>query len=677
MDEQSDTISIWTTIRGFVVEPPDDGGTDIKALRHTVAEYIVGEPLTQVGMVEGGYSFTGVTGAEPIPDAFSIIEDRDELSIVLLVGRLGPRALPTVHAQDIESTVSRAIRAIESIAKGELSIPEAGREGVGEYTSVVTAGISRIRLVSVTVVALGVALPEAFDAREDRLPPITVPNLPPISVRITTVDIPTLQELWNKSFKAGTIDLVFSEFIGAPLKCLRSPDRTAKFETLLAIIPGDVLAKIYTRWNSQVLQKNLRNFLQATGKVNKGIQKTLREQPERFLAYNNGLTITASAVEFDPDDRIVVLKDFQIVNGGQTTASLDYAKRLKGVDLSLVSVQAKITVIDTYADSGFVDDVSNYANSQNKVKLSDFQARDKFQTSLSILMRDNEELMLELEDGQPVYWYYEAFRGGYLTAKYQRSGKKRDEFSRIFPKSQVIDKIELAKIENGWDGYPHLVCRGADKNFTEWVKRTHPQTRPEPDVEYCKRLVSKLIILRETAARVKSNGYSGFKSQITAYAYSYLCFLLERQESEVDLDKVWRSGTTALALGEVLDIVIGYVEKFMRASVGNEDMAQWSKKDSAWADLIDGFENGDYPKVYTRLKTAQLLRPKTFDVSVACGRAIEALKTARNALSKRDLLRAMLIHESRWLEVRRALVENYGVEQVDSRRNAVYRMSEL
>jgi hypothetical protein len=445
----------------------------------------------------------------------------------------------------------------------------------------------------------------------------------------------------------------------------------------LAVISGDGLAAIYHRWGSRVLQKNLRNFLQATGKVNKGIQKTLKEQPARFLAYNNGLTVTASEPEFDDQGRILALRDFQIVNGGQTTASLDYAKRFLGVDLSSVSVQAKIIITDSTAAPGFVDAVSNFANSQNKVKLSDFQARDNFQSGLARLMRENEDLAWESEHGGLIFWYYEAFRGGYSTDKHQKSGKGRGRFERSFPRDMVIDKLELAKVENCWDGYPHFVCRGADKNFFEWMRRTKPQSRPEPDNDFCMQLVAKVRIFRETVARVKSAGYAGFKSQRAAYSFSLLCFTLKQQRVEIDLKAIWQGGQFPESLGGLLDTLIMYVGDFLETVMDGEDTSEWVKRETAWISMTKTLDAKLAKSIVATLKKARLLRPATFNIHVSCDRAVQSLKAAEQPLGKAALVEAMLIDDSHWGEVRQALLENYGVEQVESRRKAAYKISEL
>jgi hypothetical protein len=92
-----------------------------------------------------------------------------------------------------------------------------------------------------------------------------------------------------------------------------------------------MLADIYNDYRSALLERNVRSFLQFNGKVNKGIRDTLKTAPHRFLPYNNGLSTTASSVVLtgasNGTAHIRSLADFQIVNGGQTTASIAAASR--------------------------------------------------------------------------------------------------------------------------------------------------------------------------------------------------------------------------------------------------------------------------------------------------------------------------------------------------------------
>ena len=169
---------------------------------------------------------------------------------------------------------------------------------------------------------------------------------------------------------------------GKAIPCVRTADN-GRYDTYLAILPGVVLSSIYGRFGQRLLERNVRAFLQTRGKVNKGILETLKNEPEMFLAYNNGISTTADAatteVDADGDVRLVSLTNLQIVNGGQTTASVHNAESKSGVDLSQVFVQMKLTVLrDPREESMIIPLISRYANSQTKINVSDFAANEGF-----------------------------------------------------------------------------------------------------------------------------------------------------------------------------------------------------------------------------------------------------------------------------------------------------------
>jgi hypothetical protein len=141
----------------------------------------------------------------------------------------------------------------------------------------------------------------------------------------------------------------FQASAGSPIPCLPMRDASTDYEAYLAILPGEVLYKLYDEYGSRLLELNVRSFLSARGKINSGIRRTLREEPDRFLAYNNGIVVTVDELETltldDGRPAIRSLRGLQIVNGGQTTASIHRARKVDRVDISSVMVPAKITRI--------------------------------------------------------------------------------------------------------------------------------------------------------------------------------------------------------------------------------------------------------------------------------------------------------------------------------------------
>ena len=679
MSNPDSALSIWQTINYYINDSTESD--ELEPLRYEVAKYLIGEPLSQIGVIENEYSYTEIPIENGIPDAFAILNDEQTLSLIVLVGRLGNQKLPNISLENVKNNLKDIELQLTAIAHGSTRILNEGREGVGEFVNLIRTAAGRIQKIEIKIIALGSVKEAVADHATKLIKQIALVDGKPVQCDIELFDIPALQHEWDKSSKTGTIDLNLAEFLGHPLRCLKESSTGEGFEIYLAIIPGDALANIYARYKNRILQKNLRNFLQVKGKTNKGIQLTLLNKPERFLAYNNGLTITATEAILNESGQIVTLKDFQIVNGGQTTASLDYFKRFSTVEdikrqeaLKKVSVQAKITVIDTLKDPSFLDEVSNYANSQNAVKLSDFVSRDKFQENLAKLMRANEDLACVWDDGRVLFWYYESFRGNYLTEKHQLFGAKRRMFETRFPKDQVINKLDLAKCENGWDGYPYFVCRGAEKNFQQWLRRKPPQFRSDPDIQFCRELVAKFLLFKEFDNCAHAQGYAGFKSQIVSLSFSYFRHILEIKHREIDLNKIWELGYIPSELIDSIVDVIIFVGKFLPAAAKKEDPAQWAKKPVAWEKLKETVRRGSYPKILNKLKSTDLLRPLTIDMDVLLFRALEELIKSRNGLRKVDLVNNLDMDETDWTELRRRLMSSSEVVQTGAGTGTVYKI---
>jgi hypothetical protein len=649
-------ISVWSMIQA-ILKAESESTDDEKSTRETIAEILIGEVLVETGDTENEFIYTRIMTDSGLPDAFAFDEDKKTLRLCLLVGRLGQALLPDVSSTVVLAAPDELVGQLKRIVLDDAPINEQNLEGLGQFIFEFQNTYQNLEKIELSVIVLGKS-----ELLEDDLSAkiIKIGTSKSIEVNTRIYDIPRIQNRRELADNSGTVDIDLLEFIGGPLSCLEVSSKGSDVRIFLAIFPGDALAKIYERYRSRVLQKNLRNYLQATGKVNKGILKTLKERPERFLAYNNGLTVTASNVQLNAAGKIVRLEDFQIVNGGQTTASLDHAKRFLGLSLDKVSVQAKINVIDVKSNPDFIDDVSNFANSQNKVKTSDFAARDSFQEKLSKLMRDNEELLCERENGARNFWYYEAFRGGYETDRYLLPGRARRQFETTFPKNQVIDKIELAKIENAWDGYPHFVCRGADMNFSEWVKRTKPHFRSEPTIEYCQDLIAKAILFRSFAQCVKSQQYPALQSQILAISYSYFQFLLEKDGKEINLHQIWVLGSTQEELNNVILEVIEWVRKLLKTQSGELDPAQWAKRSVAW-DKIKSIKSPSPPKVLAKLLRLDLIRDLTLNFEVTCAKACDAISKSTAGMSRQDFLSELNIKERDWDSIRKALLKDYDV----------------
>jgi hypothetical protein len=263
------------------------------------------------------------------------------------------------------------------------------------------------------------------------------------------------------------VEIDFPTNYSTELQCLKMNDQNRFVDAYLAIIPGKTLARIYKKYQQVLLEKNVRTFLQFKGKVNKEIRKTLREKPDMFFSFNNGISTTASEIELKTVDGMLYitrLYDWQIVNGGQTTASIAASLNDRSVDLSKVFVPMKISVIrDQEHSDEIIKAISTSANSQTAIKNSDFSANDPYLIDLEKYSRSE---WVPNGSQKPVCkWYFERTRGQYLDQLAQLNGFDEKSFKKEYPKNQKITKTDIAKYEVSWAQKPHEVCRSAEKNY--------------------------------------------------------------------------------------------------------------------------------------------------------------------------------------------------------------------
>lgn len=426
---------------------------------------------------------------------------------------------------------------------------------------------------------------------------ISQEKLPDVEVRYVAWDLEKLSRL--RVGEREIIELDLANEYGGGIPCLETLDGTGEYRTFLAFFPALLLARIYGEHGQRLLERNVRAFLQAKGKVNKGLQATLRDEPHRFLAYNNGLCCTAAEVrllqERNGAAKLSWVKDFQIVNGGQTTASIFHAHRKEKLDMSKVTVQVKLTVLrdpDQVAD--IVPMISRYANSQNKVNGADLAANGKFHRDLEALSRTMwAPASSGMERGS--HWYYERARGSYFDDKARRGTPARQkEWAQQNPPRQKFTKTDLAKYEHGWLGLPHLVCRGAEKNFEAFAAHLEDDGEPVVDRNFFEQVVARVILWRSAEKLFDTLGKVGYRANSVAYAVAWLA---EQAGRRLDLGRIWRDQRLSEDVSAALLVVCQEAHQFLTSRAGN--VGEASKKPETWAEFRDmdldvgeGWRNG-------------------------------------------------------------------------------------
>ena len=386
-----------------------------------------------------------------------------------------------------------------------------------------------------------------------------------------------------------TIEVDFVEIFGRAIPCIENTNSDL-YSVYLAILEGDMLATLYETHGSRLLERNVRSFLQARGSVNKGIRDTLREEPDMFLAYNNGIAVTAESVIIVRDENgkpsIKQVRDMQIVNGGQTTASIFNAKRDKkaNTDLSDVFVQMKLSVIKSLeAMDDIVPRISAYANTQNKIQIADFRANDPFHRKVEELSRI---IWAPAQDGQkPKNWFYERSRGQYADQLSKETTPiRRKQFRETHP---CFTKTDLAKYENTWDQLPYHVSEGAQKNFSKFTLRIQKRGNFLPDELYYKRLIAKAILFRQTDILVKNQRYGGYKANIVTYTIAFLSY---KSAQRIDLEMIWKNQALSEVFEKELVKASSFVQSLITNPPGGKNITEWSKTEECW----DAIKNHNY-----------------------------------------------------------------------------------
>jgi hypothetical protein len=403
-------------------------------------------------------------------------------------------------------------------------------------------------------------------------------------------DIERLHRFAASGFGREEIVIDLEADYGGPIPLLPAHMGDADYKAYLAVVPGAQLASIYDRWGSRLLEQNVRVFLQARGGVNKGIRNTIDNDPDMFFAYNNGITATAEdLITRESKDGLLLtgLRNLQIVNGGQTTASIHAAKR-RNADLSKVFVQMKLSIVPSDRAIDIVPRISEFANSQNRVNAADFFANHPFHVRLEEFSR---RMFAPSPDGtfRESKWFYERARGQYQDARGLLTPTQRKKFDLEYPKSQLISKTDLAKFLNVWKGHPDIVSKGAQKNFAHFAGQIGIEWKKQPDAfneDFYRHAVAKALIFRATEEIVTEQSWyqGGYRANVVAYALAKMGYDCEQREEFVDFDAIWRAQGVSENMGAALALVAEAVhDVLVSPSGGISNVTEWAKQQACWA----------------------------------------------------------------------------------------------
>lgn len=540
---------------------------------------IVMQHMSEVGMTfepEVCHYSAKVGNAKLRLSGFALSEDQEQLDLFVSLYS-GVDTVTSVPDAETKAAAEQCLRFLAKCAKGELA--ETMDESNDAYTLAVAIHKSYPDLEQIRIYVL-----TDRQAKGKFFKPRDVGGK---SVKLEVMDIERLFRHWSEGKARDEIVVNFEEVCGAPLPCVYVPGERADYDYALTAIPGEALKFVYDKFGARLLEANVRSFLSATGKVNKGIRDTLKDAPERFMAYNNGIVVVADEASLaktsDGGPGIVWLKGMQIVNGGQTTASIYFTKmKSPEIDLSRVRVPAKIIVLrsdDPIAEEALISDVSRFANTQNSVKQSDLSANKPFHVQL-----ENLALTTYCPDGVG-RWFYERAAGSYKTMLAREGStpaRLRHLRDVVVPSARKITKTDLAKYLNAWAERPDWVSLGSQKNFERLMQSVSESSVEAsgsvPDVPAYKQMVAKAILFKKAHAVVRPM-FQAFQANVAAYT---VALLANRLRPRMDLDRVWKRQAISPELVQQLQIWAKEVNDVLHRSANGRMVSEWAKKPECW-----------------------------------------------------------------------------------------------
>lgn len=386
------------------------------------------------------------------------------------------------------------------------------------------------------------------------------------------------------------------------LACLPAFTGDNDLKSFLLVIPGQLLADLYFEYGDRLLEQNIRTFLQFRGKINKGIRNTIRDEPHMFFSYNNGLSATATKVDLNENNSVIKsIQNLQIVNGGQTTASIFTAHKKDKLCLANIYVQVKLSVVAANIQEEIVPKISEYANTQNKVNAADFFSNHPFHMRVEDLSR---RIIAPQRSGELMrtQWFYERTRGQYMNAQSMMTPTEKKTFLNKTPRNQMFTKTDLAKILLSFDEAPYEVSLGAQKAFSGSKKYPGLVGRigklwtnsngTYVNEDWFKQTVAKIIIFNRVDRLIfKSSWYCGYKANILTYSIAKFMNMIKLTGKHFNFVEIWSNQDVPIEIIDLFKTITSCVQEIILTPKEGftRNIGEWTKKEECW-NMVKGLE---------------------------------------------------------------------------------------
>lgn len=567
------------------------------------------------------------------------MDETDGSCCIFFVDYHGPDENDSVFAKDINTSFKRMRLFVEEATKNELYIDMHGSEQAVEFARDLFYDSENITKYRFYLLTDAYNQQKAKTMKDDKIGDKTV--------ELNVWDISRLYDLVCSTTQKESVEINITDFGYEGIPCVKAvdytdvvadievvpkydgdlddsdgkPENVVTYSSYLAVVPGQVLNDLYLEYGSKLLEGNVRSFLSVRGKVNKSIQSTIKNYPEMFFAYNNGIAATAteiSTIMTEEGLKITKIKDLQIVNGGQTTASIANtllkAKRNENVDISRLYVPMKLSVLEHAMAEKIIPKISEYSNSQNKVDASDFFSNHPFHIRMEEYSRKTSIPSVNRNQFQQ-YWFYERTRGQYNQGKMKLKGAELKKYSDRYPEKQVITMLDLARYMELYECAPQIVSRGKQKTlqiFAEQIKTNWQKSNTQFNTYYYKRVVAIAIMYRKTDEMIKKTDWykekRSYKANVIAYTISLIFNYIRVNQKGLELDftRIWNNQDLYEELEDQISILSKEVYNYITGPRDTENVTEWCKKDACWMKAKSQIWTFNDPFLYTLISKEEV-----------------------------------------------------------------------
>ncbi len=402
------------------------------------------------------------------------------------------------------------------------------------------------------------------------------------------VDLNFLYDVLISQGNREALVIDFENLFNYKIEAIKAAEEE-NFESYLCVLPATILSDLYKRYSSRLLEKNVRSFLQFKG-ANKGIRETIRVSPEKFIAFNNGITITSTAKEIESKDGKIYIKsltDFQIVNGGQTTASIYFTQK-DGFSIEKVKIMAKINVARDVSEDGLdtlISDISRYSNSQTKVSNVDLSSRSPQLNKLKALSDS-----IVTPSGRK--WFFEKSRGEFNT-KLRIAGSNKARIEKEYPKNYRFSKEQLGKYFTAWGDQPYIVKKGGEKVFRYFLEEITGESKGKKAIivnrDFYEDLISKFILFTQLEKIYGQGKHSmgQIRSAVVPYSISIIYIYTDgaKQGKRFDLSKIWKKEKLDDDLITFFTELMALMNDLIKKYSESDDFGEYSKNKKLWDNI--------------------------------------------------------------------------------------------